>query len=43
MTDTEFIRAIKREGADNREQANSITLELKKINQAITKLLRDLN
>lgn len=43
MTDDEFIRAIKREGADNKEQANSIALELKKINQAISKLLKELN
>lgn len=43
MTDAEFIQAIKRESADNKEQANSIALELKKINQAITRLLREMN
>lgn len=43
MTSTEFIQSIKREVSGNRDREKSTVFELRKIKQAISKLLRELD
>lgn len=42
MTNNEFLQSVKREAAANKNQADSTALELRRIKQAVIKLLKEL-